>query len=154
MIPRIELDGGYEISRIIKGGWHLAGDHAKIEPQQAREDMASFVETGITTFDCADIYTGVEELIGSFRRTFPMLALSGAMLYLIEPRQALAFIVGLIALAIWLHAFLRNASPSPNATSLMIPASIPFFLPCRLHGKAHLPSMPADCTVSTTPSAR
>src|ERR1700674_1962933 len=34
-------------------------------------------------------------------RTFPMLALSGAMLYLIEPRQALAFIVGLIALAIW-----------------------------------------------------
>ena len=35
-------------------------------------------------------------------RTFPMLALAGAMLYLIEPRQALAFIVGLIALAIWL----------------------------------------------------
>lgn len=56
-------------------------------------------------------------------RTFPMLALSGAMLYLIEPRQALAFIAGLIALAIWLHAFLRNASPSSNATSLMIPAS-------------------------------
>jgi hypothetical protein len=28
-------------------------------------------------------------------RTFPMLALSGAMLYLIEPRQALAFIAGL-----------------------------------------------------------
>ena len=56
-------------------------------------------------------------------RTFPILALCGAMLYLIEPRQALAFIVGLIALAIWLHAFLRNALPSPNTTSLMIPAS-------------------------------
>jgi uncharacterized membrane protein (DUF4010 family) len=55
-------------------------------------------------------------------RTFPMLALSGAMLYLIEPRQALAFIAGLIALAIWLHSFLRNV-PESNATSLMIPAS-------------------------------
>ena len=28
------------------------------------------------------------------------------------------------------------------------------FLLCQLLGKAHLPSMPADCTVSTTPSAR
>lgn len=29
--------------------------------------MAAFVDKGITTFDCADIYTGVEELIGSFQ---------------------------------------------------------------------------------------
>jgi aryl-alcohol dehydrogenase-like predicted oxidoreductase len=36
--------------------------------------MASFIEAGITTFDCADIYTGVEELIGSFRRAYPALA--------------------------------------------------------------------------------
>jgi aryl-alcohol dehydrogenase-like predicted oxidoreductase len=28
--------------------------------------MRKFVEAGITTFDCADIYTGVEELIGDF----------------------------------------------------------------------------------------
>jgi uncharacterized membrane protein (DUF4010 family) len=56
-------------------------------------------------------------------RTFPMLALSGAMLYLIEPRHALAFVVGLIALAFWLHASLRNAPPGPNTTTLMIPAS-------------------------------
>src|ERR1700722_7199094 len=33
--------------------------------------MAAFVEAGITTFDCADIYTGVERLIGSFRRAYP-----------------------------------------------------------------------------------
>jgi uncharacterized membrane protein (DUF4010 family) len=52
-----------------------------------------------------------------------MLALSGAMLYLIEPRHALAFVVGLIALAFWLHASLRNAPPGPNTTTLMIPAS-------------------------------
>ncbi len=71
MIPRISLAGDYAISRIIKGGWHLAGDHGAIEPNQARKDMAAFVDAGITTFDCADIYTGVEHLIGSFRRAYP-----------------------------------------------------------------------------------
>ena len=56
-------------------------------------------------------------------RTFPMLAVSGAMLYLIESQRALAFIAGLLALALWLHAYLRNAPPGPNSTSLMIPVS-------------------------------
>jgi aryl-alcohol dehydrogenase-like predicted oxidoreductase len=65
---------GYSISRIIKGGWHLAGDHGDIDRQQAIKDMALFVEAGITTFDCADIYTGVEELIGDFRHAYPALA--------------------------------------------------------------------------------
>jgi aryl-alcohol dehydrogenase-like predicted oxidoreductase len=74
LIPRITLAGDYAISRIIKGGWHLAGDHGSIEPNQARRDMAAFVEAGITTFDCADIYTGVEQLIGSFRQAYPELA--------------------------------------------------------------------------------
>ena len=71
MIPRISLPGDYSISRIIKGGWHLAGDHGDIDPECAKKDMATFVDAGITTFDCADIYTGVERLIGSFRREYP-----------------------------------------------------------------------------------
>jgi aryl-alcohol dehydrogenase-like predicted oxidoreductase len=71
MISRISLSRDYAISRIIKGGWHLAGDHGTIDPAQARKDMAAFVEAGITTFDCADIYTGVELLIGSFRQAYP-----------------------------------------------------------------------------------
>ena len=71
MIPRISLSTDYSISRIIKGGWHLAGDHGEIDPDQARKDMATFVDAGITTFDCADIYTGVERLIGSYRRAYP-----------------------------------------------------------------------------------
>jgi aryl-alcohol dehydrogenase-like predicted oxidoreductase len=74
VIPRYTLSDGYSLSRIIKGGWHLAGDHGAIDPQQAIKDMAVFVEAGITTFDCADIYTGVEELIGIFRRAYPALA--------------------------------------------------------------------------------
>lgn len=71
---RIEIGRGYDISRIIKGGWHLAGDHGAIDPEQALHDMAAFVEAGITTFDCADIYTGVEALIGRFRARYPALA--------------------------------------------------------------------------------
>jgi len=74
LISRISLSGDYAISRVIKGGWHLAGDHGPIDPEQARADMAAFVEAGITTFDCADIYTGVEQLIGSFRQAYPALA--------------------------------------------------------------------------------
>lgn len=65
-IERIELTSGYSISRIIKGGWHLAGGHGTINETEAIKDMEAFVERGITTFDCADIYTGVEELIGKF----------------------------------------------------------------------------------------
>jgi len=74
VIPRYTLSNGYSLSRIIKGGWHLAGDHGAIDPQQAIKDMALFVDAGITTFDCADIYTGVEQLIGDFRRAYPVLA--------------------------------------------------------------------------------
>jgi aryl-alcohol dehydrogenase-like predicted oxidoreductase len=62
----IELRPGYAVSRLIKGGWQLAGDHGEVEPERAIADMAAFVDAGITTFDCADIYTGVEALIGAF----------------------------------------------------------------------------------------
>ena len=71
MIPRLALAPDYEISRLIKGGWHLAGGHGDVDPARATRDMVRFVDAGITTFDCADIYTGVEELIGRFRREHP-----------------------------------------------------------------------------------
>ena len=69
-MERIELRPGYSISRIIKGGWHLAGGHGNISEEDAIRDMEKFVEAGITTFDCADIYTGVEELIGKFLKKY------------------------------------------------------------------------------------
>nr|MBP9105957.1 aldo/keto reductase [Gemmatimonadaceae bacterium] len=64
----IDLAPSYRISRLIKGGWQLAGGHGTIDRAQAIADMQAFAEAGITTFDCADIYTGVEELIGEFLR--------------------------------------------------------------------------------------
>jgi aryl-alcohol dehydrogenase-like predicted oxidoreductase len=64
---RLELHPGYEISRVIRGGWQLAGGHGAVDRDIAVADLAAFCEAGIFTFDCADIYTGVEELIGRFR---------------------------------------------------------------------------------------
>ena len=68
MQNRINLRDDYSISRIIKGGWQLAGGHGSVDEAQAIADMREFVSAGITTFDCADIYTGVEALIGKFLR--------------------------------------------------------------------------------------
>lgn len=65
-VSRVELAPGYTISRLIKGGWQLAGGHGTVEHHRALADMHAYGQAGITTFDCADIYTGVESLIGAY----------------------------------------------------------------------------------------
>ena len=62
-----ELAPDYRISRVIRGGWQLAGGHGAIDRAQAVDDLIAAFDAGITTYDCADIYTGVEELIGAAR---------------------------------------------------------------------------------------
>ena len=66
-VATIELRPGYTISRVIRGGWRLAGGHGKIDRATAIDDLLAAFDSGIFTFDCADIYTGVEELFGAFR---------------------------------------------------------------------------------------
>ncbi|RPE66630.1 aryl-alcohol dehydrogenase-like predicted oxidoreductase [Pacificibacter maritimus] len=66
-VERANLAPGYEISRILKGSWHLAGGHGAVDRDTAIAEMYAYMDAGITAFDCADIYTGVEELIGAFR---------------------------------------------------------------------------------------
>ncbi|MDH3233080.1 MAG: aldo/keto reductase [Alphaproteobacteria bacterium] len=74
-VERTEIAPGYSISRLLKGGWHLSSGHsAGVDRDRAIQDMAAFVEAGITSFDCADHYLGVEQLIGDFRRAHPALA--------------------------------------------------------------------------------
>ena len=65
-VETADLRPGHRISRVIKGGWQLGGDHGEVLREQAIADMEAFLDAGITTFDCADIYTGVEEMIGHF----------------------------------------------------------------------------------------
>ncbi len=69
-MERFALRPGYEISRVLRGAWQLAGGHGDFDRREAVEDCIAFVEAGIDTFDCADIYTGVEELIGEFRTEY------------------------------------------------------------------------------------
>ncbi|MGE3301994.1 MAG: aldo/keto reductase [Hyphomonadaceae bacterium] len=64
-----ELAPGYRISRVIRGGWQLAGDHGAVDRDRAVADMRAFLDAGIIAFDGADIYTGVEEMYGAFRAT-------------------------------------------------------------------------------------
>ena len=74
-VERAEISPGYSISRLLKGGWHLSSGHSTtVDRENAIRDMAAFVEAGITSFDCADHYLGVEQLIGDFRRAYPALA--------------------------------------------------------------------------------
>ena len=73
MAPEVvTLAPGFVVSRIAKGNWQLAERHgAPYAREAAIEDMRRFVEAGITLFDCADHYVGVEHLIGEFRRRHP-----------------------------------------------------------------------------------
>jgi len=54
----------------------LAGGHGAIDRDHAVDDLIAAFDAGVFTFDCADIYTGVEELYGqrgrgSSRRAAP-----------------------------------------------------------------------------------
>ena len=58
-------------------------------------------------------------------RTFPLVGLAGAMLYLVEPHWVLAFGVGLLAMGAWLYAFLRHEQSLEmgSARTLVVPVS-------------------------------
>ena len=60
----------YHLSRVIQGGWQLSEGHSLNGHSRTRveavEDLLYAHSQGITAFDCGDIYTGVEQLYGSF----------------------------------------------------------------------------------------
>ena len=66
---KCRLKNGYTFNRIINGCWQLSAEHClqgKLDYDDAIRAFHMLVEQGFTTFDCADIYTGAEELIGRF----------------------------------------------------------------------------------------
>jgi aryl-alcohol dehydrogenase-like predicted oxidoreductase len=65
-VETVELAPGYRIPRVVRGGWQLAGGHGEVDADEAVRDMHAFVDAGLNTFDCADIYTGVEAMYGRF----------------------------------------------------------------------------------------
>ncbi len=68
-VERFELAPGYSISRMVVGGWQLSAGHGRpLDRGVAVDDLLRLLDAGLTTFDCADIYTGVEELLGEMLR--------------------------------------------------------------------------------------
>jgi aryl-alcohol dehydrogenase-like predicted oxidoreductase len=72
-IERTELAPGYEIPRIVVGLWQLSTGHragSSVRRDETAHGLVPLVEAGLNTFDCADIYTGVEEIVGRLAARF------------------------------------------------------------------------------------
>lgn len=59
-------------------------------------------------------------------RTFPLISLSGALLYELEPHYAIAFCVGLVVLGIWLYPYYqaevsRDGDAEASTDGIMVP---------------------------------
>lgn len=84
--PTAQLRDGFEVTRVIKGGYQLARQYAnRIGPEDIERDidgMHAAVAAGITTFDCGDIYIGVEEKIGEFLQRRRLAGSSGKVVVL------------------------------------------------------------------------
>jgi aryl-alcohol dehydrogenase-like predicted oxidoreductase len=70
MVPTVEIAPGYSIPRVIIGAWQLSRGHSRtpLDRREIFRTWAELLEQGFTTFDCADIYPGVEASLGEFRR--------------------------------------------------------------------------------------
>lgn len=70
LIQETQLAADYSVPPIIVGGWQLSAGHRaeNIDRQEIFRAYERFVERGLSAFDCADIYTGVEALLGEFLR--------------------------------------------------------------------------------------
>ena len=57
---------------LIVGAWQISRGHhhRPLGEADAFDALAAAADRGFTTLDCADIYTGVEELLGRFRRWY------------------------------------------------------------------------------------
>ena len=93
-VPRFELEAGYSVPRMVTGAWQLSAGHARVplEREAVFATFAALVEHGFTAFDCADIYTGVEELLGDFLSSLPAEVRDGVQLHtkLVPDRDDLA----------------------------------------------------------------
>lgn len=71
-VERIRIRPDFEICRMPKGNWQIADDHSgrSFDQEQINEDITAYVDAGIDTFVCGDIYAGVEVRLGKFREYF------------------------------------------------------------------------------------
>ncbi len=70
-ILKAQLTPDYFIPRVVVGAWQFSEGHNvnPAEKSEALNTLSSYTRAGLSTFDCADIYTGVEELLGELVRS-------------------------------------------------------------------------------------
>ena len=70
MMPLTDLAPDYQVPRIILGAWQLSSGHSAgpADAAAAFDLWDRCLDRGLNTLDCADIYTGVEALIGGYVR--------------------------------------------------------------------------------------
>jgi aryl-alcohol dehydrogenase-like predicted oxidoreductase len=56
------------IDPVIVGGWQLAAGHTPGRSLDGPAVLEAYLDAGFRRFDCADIYTGVETMLGDVRR--------------------------------------------------------------------------------------
>ena len=78
---RVALTDDYSISEIVVGGWQFSAGHRtpRVDPAEAADLVVRLVSAGFTTLDCADIYSGVEELFGDVLRRYRATATSDTL---------------------------------------------------------------------------
>ncbi len=54
------------LNKVIIGCWQLSQGHSEVAQREALKVIETYYRAGFRVFDCADIYTGVEELLGQF----------------------------------------------------------------------------------------
>ncbi len=76
-------------------------------------------------FAFEEFFGGEEPAVPGGIRTFPLISLAGAALYLVEPHYALAFIAGLLVLGWWVSLYIRAVLEGKRKSAdgpLIIPA--------------------------------
>ena len=68
MIETATLAPDLSICRIVNGMWQVSGGHGHITPSKAISEMQLYHNSGLTTWDMADIYGPAEEFYGKFRQ--------------------------------------------------------------------------------------
>lgn len=68
MVERVQLAKDLEVCRIINGMWQVAGGHGQMNPDAAISEMFQYHNSGLTTWDMADIYGPAEAYLGHFRK--------------------------------------------------------------------------------------
>lgn len=73
-VDRCELAPGLSISRVVTGLWQVADlerDGSALDLDQGADELARYVDAGLTTFDMADHYGSSELIAGRFAERHP-----------------------------------------------------------------------------------